>query len=798
MTLSSGARLGPYEIVSPLGAGGMGEVYRARDTRLHREVAVKVLPASFSQDTDRLRRFEQEAQAASALNHPGILTIHDFGEHDGAPYVVSELLEGETLRERLGVGRLPIRKALDYAAQITRGLAAAHEKGIVHRDLKPENLFVTRDGRVKILDFGLAKLTHPETSAGPLTGVATEPAGTEPGVVMGTAGYMSPEQVKGQPADHRSDIFSFGAVLYEMLTGQRAFGGDTAVETMSAILRDDPPEPSRTVAEVPPPLDRIVRRCLEKTPEERFQSAGDLAYAIDETLAVSASTRAAAAAPLSPPRPAYGRIVLAFIVVAALAGLVAFDVGGIRKRITGGGTSPQSIRSLAVLPLENLSHDPEQEYFADGMTEALITNLARIRALRVISRTSVMQYKGTRKTVPEIGRELDVDGIVEGSVLRAGDKVRITAQLVHASTDAHLWANDYERDLRDVLALQSEIARAVAEEVRAQVTPQEQAGLSRAPQIDPEAHEAYLKGRFQWNKRTREGAKKALPYFRQAIEKNPSWALAYTGLADTYMVFYSYQFMDPEEGKQRAKAAALKALELDDALGEAHASLGVIHLDELDWDAAEREFRRALELNPSYASGHQFYGEYLADRGRFEEAIRELETAEKLDPLSLIVRSHLGRALYFARRYDGAIGELRETLAEKPDFWVAKAFLARVYLQKGMFEEAIGLLEKDTEFPGTSESLGSLGHAYAVAGRRSAALQILQRLKTLSKTEYVSPVGIAQVYTGLGENELAIDWLERAAAERSSGVGGLGYDPIFDPLRSDPRYRELLRRIGLA
>jgi serine/threonine-protein kinase len=795
VTISAGARLGPYEILSALGAGGMGEVYRARDTRLHREVAVKVLPESFSQDADRLRRFEQEARAASALNHPNILTIHDFGSEGGAPYVVTELLEGETLREKLPGGRLAVRKCLDYGAQIARGLAAAHERGIVHRDLKPENLFVTRDGRVKILDFGLAKLKHPETSAGPLTGVATETAGTEPGVVMGTAGYMSPEQVKGQPADHRSDLFSLGTVLYEMLTGQRAFGG-TAAETMSAILRDDPPEPSRTVAEVPPPLDRIVRRCLEKSPAERFQSASDLAYAIEETVTVSSSAPSALAAPLSRPRPSYRPITLAFIAVAALAALISFDVGGIRRRLTG-GAPPQSIQSLAVLPLQNLSRDPEQEYFADGMTEALISNLARIRSLKVISRTSVMRYKGTRKPLPEIGRELDVEGIVEGSVLRSGDRVRISAQLIHASTDTHLWARDYERDARDVLALQSDVARAVADEVRAQVTPQERAGLSRAPQVDPEAHEAYLKGRFQWNRRTREGFQKAIGYFQESIERSPTWAAPHAGLADTYIVLTSYRLIEAEEGHRRARAAASKALELDDSLAEAHTSLASVEWDELEWDPAEKEFRRSLSLNPSYATAHQWYGEYLSQRGRHDEAIREGQTAEKLDPLSLIVRSSLGGAFYLARRYDRAIAQVRKALSEEPNFRIANLFLGQSYREKGMFSEAITAFERANSVGESSETLALLGHAYAVAGRRDDALRVLSRLKELSKASYVSPLDMAILYTGLGDEDRVFEWLNRAVGERSANLGSIGVDPVFDPLRSDPRFQDILERIGL-
>ncbi|MDQ2911850.1 MAG: serine/threonine-protein kinase, partial [Chloroflexota bacterium] len=429
MTLAAGSCLGPYEIVAPLGAGGMGEVYRARDPRLGREVAIKVLPVAFSADADRLRRFEKEARAASALDHPNILVIHDIGRHESAPYVVSELLEGETLRERLVGTALPARKAIDYGIQIAEGLAAAHEKGIVHRDLKPENLFVMKDGRVKILDFGLAKLTRLEVASGPLTEAPTVTAGTEPGVILGTVGYMSPEQVRGQPADHRSDIFSFGSILYEMLTGRRAFRGDSAIEAMNAILKEEPPELSRPSQDVSPSLQRIVRRCLEKSLEERFQSARDLAFALRETASGSAGAQTAAALPASPSRPILWYTSLGIAVVVLLVVLIAINAGGLRERLRGRATGPR-IQSLAVLPLENFSRDPEQDYFADGMTDALITDLAQIGALRVISRTSVMRYKGTKKSLREIGRELNVEGLVEGSVVRAGDRVRITAQLI--------------------------------------------------------------------------------------------------------------------------------------------------------------------------------------------------------------------------------------------------------------------------------------------------------------------------------------------------------------------------------
>ncbi len=475
MPLLPGVRLGPYEVLAPLGAGGMGEVYRARDTRLHREVAIKVLPATFSQDVDRLRRFEGEARAASALNHPNILTIHDFGSEGSAPYVVSELLEGETLREKLAGGRIPVRKGLDYAAQIARGLAAAHEKGIVHRDLKPENLFVTKDGRVKILDFGLAKLTLPESSAVPLTEVPTQTAGTEPGLVMGTVGYMAPEQVRGLSADARSDIFSLGAVLYEMLTGGRAFRGDTPVETMNAILKEDPPGGSLSTLEISPALARIVWRCLEKSPEERYQSARDLGYALEEAEASASAPPLAVTTAVPRRRPTVWFALLGILAAIGASFLVRSVMTREQRR-----EAAEPIRSLVVLPLENLSRDPEQGFFSDGMTEELIAELGKIRALRVISRTSAMRYRRTTKSVPEIAGELGVDGVVEGSVLRSGGRVRVTAQLIHAATDRHLWSESYERDLKDVLALQSDVAQAIAREIQVAVSPQEKMQLARS------------------------------------------------------------------------------------------------------------------------------------------------------------------------------------------------------------------------------------------------------------------------------------------------------------------------------
>ncbi|MGH9364577.1 MAG: protein kinase domain-containing protein [Thermoanaerobaculia bacterium] len=796
MALALGTRLGPYEILATLGAGGMGEVYRARDTRLGREVAVKVLPEEFAADPDRLRRFEQEARAASALNHPNILTIHDIGTHQGAPYVVSELLEGETLRDQLGGVALSPRKAIEYMVQIAHGLAAAHERGIVHRDLKPENLFVTKDGRAKILDFGLAKLTRPETGSSPLTQAPTLTAGTEPGVVMGTVGYMSPEQVRGLSLDSRSDIFSFGAILYEMLAGRRAFRGISPADTMSAILKEEP-EFSPTHPGASPALEHIVRRCLEKSPEERFQSARDLAFALREISSDSDVPRPVSL-PVSRPRSILWLAPLGLVVL--LAVLIAVNVGGLRERLSTGG-QPARIQSLAVLPLENLSRDTEQEYFADGMTEELISDLGKIRALRVISRTSAMRYKGTKKSMPEIARELNVDALVEGSVLRAGDRVRITAQLIHAATDRHLWSESYERDLKDVLALQSEVARAVAREVKIALTPQEQARFAEARPVDPEAHQLYLKGRYYVVKNTQEAAQKALECFQQAIDKDPAYAEAYAQLANSY-AFLGYTGLDvlpARETMPKAKAAVLKALELDDTLAEAHTALGLVRWAyDWDWAAAEKEFQRAIELNPGYATAHLRYGNYFCSLGRFDAAIAEDRRALELDPLSLVMNHVQGWPYHLSGRYDQAIERYRKTLEMDPNFARTHLRLGEVLAAKGLYREAIGEYEKFSALGGGSTiALALIGNARALAGERREALRTLEELTAESKRSYVPSFHFAIVHMGLGDKDQAFAWLDKAYEERSQFLVDLKFIPILDPLRSDPRFADLVRRVGL-
>jgi len=796
MRLSAGARIGPYEILAPLGAGGMGEVYRARDTRLARDVAAKVLPVAFSVDPDRLRRFQQEARAASALNHPNILTIYDVGEHGGAPYVVSEFLDGETLRERLAGAALPVRKAMDYGIQIAEGLAAAHEKGIVHRDLKPENLFVTKDGRMKILDFGLAKLVGAEAGSGARTDVPTVPAGTEPGVVMGTVGYMSPEQVRGQAADQRSDIFAFGAILYEMLTGKRAFHGTSAADTMSAILKEEP-EFAPTHPDVLPALEHIIRRCLEKSPEERFQSARDLAFALRET-SISPVVGPSVVSPVSRSRPILWFAAVGAVVFLAL--LVALDVGGLKERLFGGGR-PAPIRSLAVLPLENLSRDPGEEYFADGMTEALIADLARIGAIRVISRTSVMRYKGTRRPLPDIARELGVDAVVEGSVLRSGDRVRITAQLIEAQTDRHLWAESYERDAHDVLALQREIARSIAAAIRIKLTEETQARFSARSPVDPEAHREYLQGRFHWNKRTEAALRRAIRHFERATEIDPSFALAYAGLGDCYVLLPAGGMgaSPPREALPRAHAAATKALEIDDGLAEAHATLAYERLYVWDWKASEHEFRRAIELNPSYATAHFWFAAHLAARGRLEDALTHARLAQSLDPVSPIIAAGVAWMHHLARDFDAESEQARRALELDPNFAIGHLRLSLGLAHRARYPEAIGAMRSAVTLSDDSPNLlAALGYISALAGETGAARDSIGMLEGLSRNRYVSAYDVALVHLGLGGKEEALRWLEKAYGERAWGLTFLKVEPALDPLRDDPRFQDLLRRIGLG
>jgi serine/threonine protein kinase/tetratricopeptide (TPR) repeat protein len=674
MTLAPGTRLGSYEIVAPLGAGGMGEVYRAKDIKLDRQVAVKVLPERLANDPQALARFEREAKAVAALSHPNILAIYDFGANQGITYAVTELLEGETLRSRLTASPLPWRKAVEIGVALAEGLAAAHSKGIVHRDLKPENIFLTADGRVKILDFGLAR-SKPATSPPDQSSAQTE---TDAGTIVGTAAYMSPEQVRGEPAGASSDLFSLGCVLYEMIAGRRAFTRQNTGETMAAILRDEP-APLGDAAR-PPELDRVIARCLEKNAEARSQSARDLSFALKDLLTGAGAPASVAAGHKSRLRPLGIAAGAALLLIAAVIG---FNAGEWRLHLPGASSSPR-VESLAVLPLGNLSGDPAQEYFADGMTEALISSLAQIGALKVISRTSVMRYKGTTRPLPEIARELHVDAVVEGSVQRAGGRVRITAQLIHGATDRHLWAKAYEGELSDVLRLQSEVARAISNEIRIQVTPEERVRLNSARRVKPEAHEAYLLGRYHRSRLNETDLKQAIAHFERAIQLDPQYAAAYAGLSEAWLERGVWGAAALREDEATARAAALKAIALDDKLPDAHSALGFVkyHYD-WDWVGAEKEFHTALSLDPSNLQAHRAYSVMLMALGRFSDAIAEVARAREVDPLSSDIESTYGRVLYRARRYDEALQHLLRAIELDPHNFGAFGRLVDVYEQLG-------------------------------------------------------------------------------------------------------------------
>ncbi len=787
MTLVAGTRLGPYEIRAPIGGGGMGEVYRARDPRLGREVAIKVLPSSFSADADRLRRFEREAKSVAALSHPNILAIHDFGRHEAIVYAVMELLEGETLRGKLDAGPIPQKQAVDYALQVAKGLSAAHEKGVVHRDLKPENLFVMKDGHLKILDFGLAKRVE-AISPEEQTSAPTASGHTEPGTVMGTVGYMSPEQVRGRPADHRSDIFSFGAVLYEMLTGRRAFRGDTAVETMNAILKEEPPGLAGSASGVSPALERVVRHCLEKGPEERFQSARDIAFALGEASSGSAAAPAALQAPTRRAR--------ALVWAAGLAAALAALAAAVLWLRPGAG----AIDSLAVLPFVNAGGDPNAEYLSDGITESLINSVSQIPGIKVISRASAFHYKGKDVGARTVGRELGIRAVLTGRIVQRGDALSIRAELVDARDDTHLWGEQYNRRLSDILAVQEEIARDISGKLRQRLTGEEKKRLTKRYTENAEAYGLYLKGRYHWNKRTAQDIQKGIGYFQQAIEKDPTYALAYAGLADSYAVLFLYAGLPSSETFPKAKAAALKAFEIDDTLAQAHATLAHVHED-FDWDfsSAEKEYRRAIELDPRYPTAHHWYSLYLSWLGRHEQAIAESERAYELDPLSPIIGNVRAAAFYYARQYDRAIEAARKTLELEKGFIQALLSLGRALEQKKMYPEAIAAFEEAVRLSGRSIlAVADLGHAYAVSGRREEAMRLIEELKGWSERGYDPLANIALVHAGLGQNDEAMRWLEKAYQARSAWLIflALKVGPRWDALRSDARFQDLLRRIG--
>jgi len=744
-----------YRILERLGGGGMGEVYKAEDTRLNRFVALKFLPKEMSSNRDALERFQREARAASSLNHENICIIHDIGEYEQGPFIVMEYLEGETLKHRIESKLFKTDELLELAIQISKGLDAAHNKAIVHRDIKPANIFHTDSGRIKILDFGVAKLTvkkNQSLQASELSSASTLfPAEnlTETGIAVGTVAYMSPEQARGEILDVRTDLFSFGAVLYEMATGHRAFPGNTAAIIFDSILHKSPEIASNFNPDLPHELQKIIEKALEKDRKLRYQSATEIHVDLQRLKRL----------PLS-------------------------EIKSVSRH-------PHSI---AVLPFVDMSPGKDQEYFCDGIAEELINALAKIKGLQVASRTSSFQFKGKADDASRIGEKLNVETLLEGSVRKAGKKLRITAQLIKTADGYHLWSEKYDREMEDVFAIQDEIARTIVNMLKVQLGVQP-GSLIQPHSTDIEAYNLFLKGRYYWNKRTTETLKKSVDYFELAIDRDPAYALAYAGLADSYGVLGYQEAMRPRDVMPKAKSAAAKALEIDETLAEAHASLGYarMHYD-YDWAGAESEYKRSIELNPSYPTCHHWYALLLAAMERSEESIAQIKLAQGLDPLSLVINAVHGYILYFAREYDQAIDQCQKTLELDQKFGITRWILGHAYEQKGMPNEAIKQFQETVNQSGDI-ALGCLGHVYAVAGEKDKALKIANDLEERSLSAYVSPYYCGLVYAGLGDNNLAFEWLERAFDQHSSPLMYLRVEPQLDSLRNDPRFDRLLNRL---
>jgi serine/threonine protein kinase/tetratricopeptide (TPR) repeat protein len=758
MKLKKGTNLGPYSIRELLGSGGMGEVYRARDTRLNREVAVKVLPGHLAENPEAHARFERETQSVAALSHPNILAIHDVGSENGVSFAVMELLEGETLRERMEGARLGTTKALEIAREIVRGLVAAHDKGIVHRDLKPENVFLTTGGLVKILDFGLAK-AQPESSS--LDSATSAPTidHPQPGAIMGTVGYMSPEQARGHSVDQRSDIFSFGVVLYELLSGNRPFEGESSADVISAILREDPPPCMSPRDPVSAALDRVVVRCLEKDVQARFQTASDLLFALEN--------------------------VHDYEIVIPPFGGQSTDAD-----------SEISIRSVAVLPFTNMSPDPEQKYFCDGMAEEVINALGTIEGFRVAARSSAFRFTGNALDIREVGRALNVKSVLEGSVRTAGRQVRVTVQLVDVDNGFQIWSERYDRSMDDIFALQDEISESIVQALQVQLGTDVHEDLSR-PKASIEAYHLYLKGLHNWYKRERGSLQRAADFFEQAVAVDPDYASAHAGLAISYcsLAFYG---MKPATARARAKAAAERAAALAPGLAEVHAALGMCaSWFAFDWQTAEEEFKLALKANPSYALAYIWYGMALATLSRHDEAIALAARAREVDPLSPYANTALGLAHVQAGRTHEALPILEESFTIDADFLYTLWVLGSTYGRLGRHDEATAIFERAVTLSGRgSYYLSWLGWAYGVAGRKPEAEKVLAELTAGYPDQDIQPIVLMQVSSGLGDLDSAFAWLEKSVAHGDPAAGFIGFPPM-DPLREDPRFERIREALGI-
>ena len=786
-----GQILGHYRIVERVAAGGFGVVYRAHDEQLERDVAVKVLPAGTLNNETSRRNFRKEALALAKLNHANIEMVYEFGSQDGVDFLVMEYVAGKTLTEKLAEGALPEKELVSLAMQIVEAVEEAHDRGIVHRDLKPANILITAKGQAKVLDFGLAKWLQPgeELTADQVSDTLS---------TAGTLPYMSPEQLNGEAVDERTDIYSLGAVFYEMAVNQKVFSRPLASQVIDAIFNQAPVSLRAVNARISPALDDIVMKCLDKEPAHRYQSAKELLVDFRRMAA-----RSSMIMPVAGPRRRRGRntlflILAGAVVLLALAAIVSrVDVRNLWEQFGRGGSPP--IHSLAVLPLENRSGDPDQDYFADGMTDELITDLAKISALRVISHTSIMRFKNTNKPLPEIASSLHVDALVEGSIQRSGQRVKVNARLIRAtdSQEQQVWARSYERNSSDVLTLQTELATAIADEVRIRLTQNEKVRLSESRSINPEAHEAYLAGRYYWNKRTPEGLEKSISYLEKAIAKDPQYALAYAALADSYHLLPELSNVSVAEAFPKARTAALKALEIDDSVGEAHSALAIIKEDyDWDWKGAEVEYKRAIELSPGDEVTHASYSNLLLELGRFPEALAEAKIAQSVDPLSVFANDNLAAMFYYAGELDHAIEQCRKTLELDPRSHQAHRHLAEVYAQRHMYTEAISELKAAMDLsPENFEALAELGYVYGVSGMKNEARSVLERIKS---GRNVSAYRLAIVYAGLGENDNALKSLKEAVDSRAPGVVHLKVAPFFYRIRLQSQFQKLLVDMGLG
>jgi serine/threonine-protein kinase len=771
---------GRYKIVEELGRGGMGVVYKAQDTKLKRTVALKFLPPELTHIPDVKERFIREAQAAAALDHPHICTVHELDEAEDKTFISMAYVEGQSLRKKIESGPLDLDEAFRIATQVAEGLQAAHKKGVVHRDIKSANIMVTEKGQVKIMDFGLARVT-----GGTLV--------TKEGMTMGTIAYMSPEQARGEEVDHRTDIWSLGVVLYEMFSGRLPFKGEHDQAVLYSILNKQPKPITELRTDIPIALEQIIGKTLEKKPADRYQQIEEL---LDDLKSISEGIEPAGIRARLRKTKLLKR--KKTILYAGIAGFLIIMTVIALSVFTGRG---EAIDSIAVLPLDNISGDSDQEYFVEGMHEALITELSKIRALKVISRPSVMRYKNSEKSLPEIAKELNVKGIVAGSAFQEGGIIRISVQLIEAETERNLWAERYDKDYRDILMLHGEVALDIAQEIRIAVTPAEQTRLASARPVDSEAHELYLKGRYYWNRISPEWMNKALEYYDQAIEKDPDFALGYTAKAETYvMLSVVFHVLTNKDAMPKVRESAQKALELDPTLAEAHVSLGLV-ATLYDWDrkAAKKHFEKALDLNPNSVNAHKWIEYYFSFmEGEYEEGMAHLERVQELDPLNPYIKVRFGWMYWYMRDYDRAIELFQEQVDLDPNNPLGYAGLGNVYHQTGQYDKAIALAEKVLELEmGSISAIGTQATIYGLTGNQDKALELASELETRSRKGEVSPFDVAGIYMDLGEMDKTFEWLEKAYEEREASLIYITVPTPFDALSPDPRYKQLLQKMGL-